>query len=147
MTHALSPAARRWSIRGWIPDTDWKCTSTLDLAPSTEHVLVHLAGTSRMEVTIHRSGVEKLLTAARAGNACAIPAHHTIHGERLLCLRPEERPGEPLWTDATVPFRGRMVLYLILPDENTMILFDQEQLMSLAVVLAEILVEVTPVAR
>ena len=47
----------------------------------------------------------------------------------------------------TVPFRARMVLYLILPDDNTMILFDQEQLMSLAVALAEILVEVTPVAR
>ena len=99
-------AARRWSIRGWIPDTDWKCTSLLDLSPSTEHVLVHLAGTSQMKVTIDRSGIEKLLTAVRTGNACAIPAHHDVHGERLLCLRPEERPDEPLWTDTTTPTRS-----------------------------------------
>lgn len=144
--------ARRWAVVGHTPDR-WECTTLFDLPADDPHrVIVHPAAVDKYTVHLQRRSIEMLIRTIESGDACAVPAIHTVHGGRLLGLRPITLPNEPSWTDRpadTPPYLGPMELYLQLPDAQIAIIFRRERLLRLATILAELLsiLPERPVAR
>jgi hypothetical protein len=87
-----------------------------------------------------------LATAVAAGTACAVPAKHATHGQRLLGLRPYQSAHEPSWLNRPAdapPYAGPMELYLVLPGDEIHIVYRHDRLNLLATTLTEITGEMT----
>lgn len=144
--------ARRWAVVGHTHDR-WECTTLFDLPAEDQHrVIVHPAAVDKYTVELRRPSIEMLIRTIESGDACAVPATHPVHGERLLGLRPITLTNEPSWTDrpADAPaYLGPMELYLRVPDAQIAIIFRRERLLKLATILAELLLILPerPVAR
>lgn len=136
--------AQRWTVIGQTI-AHWECTTLFDLpAADRAHLVVHPAAVTVYSLRLDRAAVRMLLDTIAAGNACAVPAQHAEHGERLLGLRPVSLPNEPQWHESPAdapPYHGPMELYLHLPDAQVEIRFRRKSLLELATVLAMALEE------
>ena len=145
---ALAPpgVAHRWSVTGHTID-HWECTTIFDLpADDRARLVVHPGAVSRYTVRLDRAGVRMLLDTIASGEACAVPAKHPIHGDRLLGLRPITLPHDVPWTNRPAdapPYFGPMELYLQLPDAQIEIIFERNRLLRLAGALSMALDELT----
>jgi hypothetical protein len=131
--------AQRWTVIGQTI-AHWECTTLFDLpADDRAHLVVHPAAVTVYSLRLDRDAVRTLLDTIAAGNACAVPARHAVHGERLLGLRPVSLPNEPRWHESPAdspPYHGPMELYLHLPDAQIEIRFRRAALLELATILA-----------
>lgn len=142
--HDWSPTnpafVRRWAVQGRTPGGD-AATTIFDLLSDRRHVAIYPATVDTFAVLIDHASVEILLSTLDFCDACAVPAWHSVHGDRLLGLRPFQSPHEPPWTNRPAdapPYRGPMELYVHLPKEKIHIVYRHDQLFALRTVLAEI---------
>jgi hypothetical protein len=136
----LLPYLRRWAVQGRKPNGD-NATTIFDLRHDRRHVVVYPATVDTYAVTIAGPAVRMLATTASSGTACAVPAEHATHGQRLLGLRPYQSAHEPSWLNRPAdapPYSGPMDLYLVLPDDEIHIVYRHDQLFLLTTILAEI---------
>lgn len=143
--HDWSPTppayVRRWAVQGRTPNGD-AATTIFDLLSDRRGIAVYPATVDTFAVLIDRASVEILLSTLDSRDACAVPAWHSVHGDRLLGLRPFESPHEPSWTDRPAdapPYLGPIELYVRLPKELIHIVYRHGQLLALRTTLAEIL--------
>lgn len=109
---------------------------TFDLAPDHRHLTVR--PNSDCSIVIDTAGVAMLLATVKAHTACAVPGRHARYGTWLLGLH----PATPRWTDhpADTPLPPcPLELYLLLPDNDIHVRYQDEQVTQLRDTLVEIL--------
>ncbi|HEV2783371.1 MAG TPA: hypothetical protein VGX25_28645 [Actinophytocola sp.] len=122
--------ARRWAAQGVKPDGN-RATTIFDLLEDRQGVAVYPATIDTFVVLLARPAIDMLRTTINSREACAVPAWHSVHGDRLLCLRPFTVPHEPSWTDRP-PYRRPMELSVALPDKNEIhIVYARKRLLIL----------------
>ena len=114
---------RRWAVQGVKSDGNL-ATTIFDLLEYRRHVAVYPATVETFAVLIDRAAVHMLQSTLQSGTACAVPAWHAVHGDRLLGLRSIE---------------SKVELYELLPHAEITISYAGERLVALGNALAEII--------